>query len=217
MLYSNSGVFQSNLLGIPDPRTVYVMYVPQSAVNLIAVTVAMYRNGLRGMTDRLSYSQETLLLRCLTGAVSCETTSTYTYVLPPIGTLHYLTGDVNHHIASSIRCCRTYAVRTFIAKRLVKFDIRTTMSAAVLTVQSSWRRCIPLRAWMFDIHSVHGSFISTGSSRCTSNLSEIRHTGKNGVFGANCVPYPDDWLVVLPVWRPLSIRVIEPNDFCIPK
>ena len=41
-----------------------------------------------------------MLLRCLTGAVKQETTSTYTYVLPPTGKLHYLTDGLNHHVAS---------------------------------------------------------------------------------------------------------------------
>lgn len=98
-------MFQRNVLGIPDTRAVYVTYVPQFAVNLIRFmanggTVTMYRNGLRGMTDRVSHSQKTLFLLCLTRAVNRETTSTYTYVLPPIGKLHDLIDCSNHHIAS---------------------------------------------------------------------------------------------------------------------
>ena len=84
-----------------------------------------------------------MLLRFVTGAVNRETNYTYIYLLPLTGKLHYLTDGVNQRVASftrgvqMVRCCRTYAVRTVIAKRLVAFDIRTGMTAEVLNAPSS--------------------------------------------------------------------------------
>jgi hypothetical protein len=72
-------------------RPYKVTCMPQVAASLIVGTVTGCRNLLRRMTDGLSVyvtRRGRCYSRCLRGAVNREATSTYTYVLPPIGNLH---------------------------------------------------------------------------------------------------------------------------------